>query len=61
MQSAIGIAFCQLLGFELAPRLKGINRKKLVPPHVGVWGELPNITPLLATPINWLEIERQYD
>ena len=60
-QSAIGFAFCRLLGFELAPRLKGISRKKLAPPRAGMWGELSNMAPLLAAPIYWLEIERQYD
>ena len=29
-QSAVGFAFCHLLGFELAPRLKAIARQKLV-------------------------------
>ena len=60
-QSAIGTAFCRLHGFEAAPRLKGIGRTKPAPPRAGKWGERPNMAPLLATPINWLEIERQYD
>ncbi|MCY3876928.1 MAG: Tn3 family transposase [Rhodobacteraceae bacterium] len=60
-KGAIGLAFCRLLGFEIATRLKGISRKKLAPPSVGMWGKLSNMAPLLATPINWPEIERQYD
>ncbi|OMG61337.1 hypothetical protein IL54_4933 [Sphingobium sp. ba1] len=28
-QSAVGFAFCRLLGFELAPRLKAVARQKL--------------------------------
>src|SRR3546814_8279492 len=35
-QSAVGFAFCRLLGFELAPRLKAIARQKLALPDVGM-------------------------
>lgn len=44
-QSAVGFAFCHLLGFELAPRLKGIARQKLALPHAGLRAELPNLLP----------------
>ena len=34
-QSAVGFAFCHLLGFELVPRLKAIARQKLALPSTG--------------------------
>lgn len=60
-QSAIGFAFCHLLGFELAPRLKAIARQKLALPNSGMRAKLPNLLPILSGTINWAEIERQYD
>ena len=60
-QSAVGFAFCHLLGFELAPRLKAIARQKLSLPYTGMKAALPNLTPILSGPIDWAEIERQYD
>ncbi|NGO54644.1 Tn3 family transposase [Allomesorhizobium camelthorni] len=60
-QSAIGFAFCRLLGFELAPRLKAIARQKLALPFPGLRAELPNLLPVLSGVINWDEIEQQYD
>lgn len=60
-QSAIGFAFCHLLGFELAPRLKAIARQKLALPSAGMRARLPNLLPILSGTIDWNEIERQYD
>ena len=60
-QSAVGFAFCHLLGFELAPRLKAIARQKLALPSGGMRGQLPNLLPILSGVIDWGEIERQYD
>ena len=60
-QSAVGFAFCHLLGFELAPRLKAIARQKLALPGVGMRAQLPNLLPVLSGVIDWAEIERQYD
>jgi TnpA family transposase len=60
-QSAVGFAFCHLLGFELAPRLKAIARQKLALPSAGMRGQLPNILPILSGVVDWEEIERQYD
>jgi TnpA family transposase len=47
-QSAVGFAFCHLLGFELAPRLKAIARQKLALPSTGMRGQLPNLLPILS-------------
>ena len=60
-QSAVGFAFCHLLGFELAPRLKAIARQKLALPSTGMRSQLPNLLPILSKVIDWAEIERQYD
>jgi len=60
-QSEVGFAFCHLLGFELAPRLKAIARQKLYVPEATMRGALGNLTPILAREINWPLIERQYD
>ncbi len=60
-QSAVGFAFCHLLGFELAPRLKAIARQKLALPSAGMRGQLPNLLPILSGVVDWGEIERQYD
>ena len=60
-QSAVGFAFCRLLGFELAPRLKAIARQKLAIPDTAMRTRLPNLLPILSSPINWEEIEQQYD
>lgn len=60
-QTAVGFAFCHLLGFELAPRLKAIARQKLVLPAAGTRARLPHLAPILSTVVDWAEIEQQYD
>ena len=60
-QSVIGFAFCHLLGFELAPRLKAIARQKLALPSPGLRGELKELLPILGTSIDWELIARHYD
>lgn len=59
-QSAVAFAFCRLLGFDLMPRLKGINRQKLYKAEPGQ--DFPNINQIMAAKsINWLQIEEQLD
>lgn len=60
-QSAVGFAFCRLLGFELAPRLKAIARQKLALLDASMRARLPNLLPILSSVIGWEEIEQQYD
>lgn len=60
-QSEVAIAFCHLLGFELAPRLKAIARQKLCLPDAELRGLLDNLAPILSRVIDWALIERQYD
>ena len=61
IKSEVAFAFCRLLGFELAPRLKAIARQRLYLPAAGVGGRFPNLAPILARAIDWELIERQYD
>lgn len=59
-QNTVAFAFCRLLGFELMPRLKGINRQKLYKAETGQ--DFPNINPVIAAKaINWELIEEQLD
>ncbi len=61
-QSEVAFAFCRLLGFELAPRLKAIARQRLYLPDIELRRELGNLAPILAAKaIDWGLIERQYD
>jgi TnpA family transposase len=61
-QSLIAFAFCALLGFDLMPRLKGIERQKLVRPGPKDVCAYPNLEPLFApTPIQWSSIAPYYD
>jgi TnpA family transposase len=60
-QSEVAFAFCRLLGFELAPRLKAIARQRLYLPDAELRRELDNLAPILSKVIDWDLIERQYD
>ncbi|NCP78880.1 MAG: transposase, partial [Desulfuromonadales bacterium] len=59
-QSTIAFAFCRLLGFELMPRLKAINKQKLYRPETGM--SYSNLEKIMATKrINWELAEEQLD
>ncbi|MBB1077841.1 Tn3 family transposase [Rhodoferax sp. 4810] len=59
-QNAVAFAFCRLLGFDLMPRLKGINRQKLYKAEAGQ--SFCNINQVIAAKaINWDLIEEQLD
>lgn len=60
-QSEVAFAFCYLLGFELLPRFKSLDKQKLYRPETGKPDDFPNSQPILTRPINWELIERQYD
>ena len=60
-KSEVAFAFCHLLGFELLPRIKGINKQKLYRPEAGNPQVFPNLQPALTRPINWELIRQQYD
>ena len=59
-QNAVAFAFCRLLGFDLMPRLKGINKQKL---HKAFAGQNFSNIDLVMAPraINWELIEEQLD
>lgn len=60
-QSEVAFAFTHLLGFDLLPRLKGINKQRLYTPDAHSKVKCPNLAPALTRPINWALIEQQYD
>jgi len=60
-QSEVAFAFCNLLGFRLLPRLKGLHQQKLYRPEVGQPEAYPHLQPVLSRPIKWDLIRQQYD
>jgi TnpA family transposase len=60
-QSEVAFCFARLLGFELMPRLKAIDKQKLYLPGKGTAGRYPNLGPVLTRPIDWSLIRREYD
>jgi TnpA family transposase len=46
-------AFCQLLGFDLLPRIKRIGDKKLYLPSAEQKQDYPNLQPILKSAIDW--------
>ena len=60
-QSHVAFAFTHLLGFDLLPRLKAINKQKLYTPGPHGKTQYGNLEPVLTRPINWALIEQQYD
>ncbi|MEM6866760.1 MAG: Tn3 family transposase [Cyanobacteria bacterium P01_C01_bin.121] len=60
-QSEVGFAFCHLLGFQLMPRIRGIQKQKLYLPGKGQAQQYDNLTAILKRPIRWQLIREQYD
>jgi TnpA family transposase len=60
-QSEVAFGLCQLLGFDLLPRLKDIASQKLYRPSAGAADDYPNLQPILIRPIDWALIRQQYD
>src|SRR3546814_17148121 len=58
-QSAVGFAFCRLLGFDLARRLNAVARPKLALPHAGITTQLSNLLPILSSTSEWDELHQQ--
>jgi TnpA family transposase len=50
-----------LLGFDLLPRIKRINKVKLYRPAAGEPDAWPGLAPALTRPIRWDRIAKQYD
>jgi TnpA family transposase len=60
-QSSIAFAFCYLLGFQLLPRLRPINRQKLYRPYKTGEDDFAGLKPILTRPIRWGLIRQHYD
>ena len=60
-QSFIGFGITRLLGFDLLPRIKQINRCRLYLPAAGDLDRYPRLRPALTNPIRWGLIEQNYD
>ncbi len=60
-QSEVGFGITRLLGFELLPRIKRINKVRLYRPAPGEPEAYPRLSPALSRPIRWDIIAEQYD
>jgi TnpA family transposase len=60
-QSEIGFGITRLLGFDLLPRIKQINKVRLYRPATGLADAYQRLTPALTRPIRWDLVEQNYD
>ena len=60
-QSEVGFAFSHLLGFQLMPRIRNIQKQKLYLPEKGQKQQFENLTSIIKRPIRWRLIREQYD
>lgn len=60
-QSEIGFGITRLLGFDLLPRIKQINKVKLYRVGAGQIERHPGLAPAMTRPIRWELITQQYD
>lgn len=60
-QSEVGFGITRLLGFELLPRIKQINRVKLYRAGPGQTERHPRLAPAMTRPIRWELVAQQYD
>jgi TnpA family transposase len=60
-QSEIGFGVTRLLGFDLLPRIKQINKVKLYRVESGEGDLYARLTPAMTRPIRWDLIEQNYD
>jgi TnpA family transposase len=51
----------RLLGFDLLPRIRQINKVRLYRPATGQPEAYPHLTPALTRPIRWDLVEQNYD
>jgi TnpA family transposase len=51
----------RLLGFDLLPRIKRMNKTRMYRPAAGDPGAWPRLEPALTRPIRWDLIAAQYD
>lgn len=60
-QSEVGFAFAHLLGFQLMPRIRNIQKQTLYLPEKGQKQQFENLTSIIKRPIRWQLIRQQYD
>jgi len=60
-QSEIGFGITRLLGFDLLPRIKQINKVRLYRPVADKPDAYPLLGPALTRPIRWDLVEQNYD
>lgn len=60
-QSEVGFAFAHLLGFQLMPRIRNIQKQTLYLPEKGQNQQFENLTTIIKRPIRWQLIRAQYD
>src|SRR4051812_28917104 len=60
-QSEVGFGITRLLGFDLLPRIKRINKTRLYRPGAGEPDRYPALEPALTRPVRWELIGEQYD
>ena len=60
-KSVTGFAITRLLGFELLPRIKQINKARLYRARAGEPDAYPRLAPALTRPIRWDIVAEQYD
>ena len=60
-QSEVGFAFAHLLGFQLMPRIRNIQKQTLYLPEKGQKQQFENLTAIIKRPIRWQLIRQQYD
>jgi TnpA family transposase len=58
--SAVALALCHVLGFQLLPRLKAIHAPRLSRPDTSRPEDLAHLQPVLSRPLNWDLIAQQY-
>jgi TnpA family transposase len=59
--SEVGFGITRLLGFDLLPRIKRINKVRLYRPAAGEPDAYRRLAPALTRPIRWDIIAEQYD
>ena len=60
-QSEVGFAFAHLLGFQLMPRIRNIQKQTLYLPEKRQKQQFENLTSIIKRPIRWRLIQQQYD
>lgn len=60
-QSEVAFGMCQLLGYDLCPRLKPIHTQRLALVDAADAAQYPHFKPILSRAIDWPLIRQEYD